>query len=429
MNPTAIVYSCLSLFIIESGERRSLRQSDKRCRFCVLAIGMGHIPCDDMKIRSLSQGVLGFVTHMRRLAQVLSPTVMSRLHDKGQEGLLIIDQATWAAWAASAEIQMGLVHAELISAAVSGQYYMLADSGSNQVDEHWPYHLCVTNQMCYTMTQTCCLRGCPFLHEYHGKLLTGEMLHRRFVQARRCIQRLVAGQPFDMLAYFDSNIAPGIRGPQEPWEHVYSSDFVAAIIEDAQYLGMQERVTFLEDWKALLFPRGGVWAVPPEFALPTLQSCLQNALHALTTAVHQTLKMSEFFASAQRAVGSNRLRMNSRGRRPLNYPAAGHEMSAGRWLANAHLGELRAARIYRNQAFSVTPGMHFNYFLWQRIRHTMPAWRVFHIELLADLWPSLLLPHADAEDYYTRFFHVDMVRQHGIYAQADSQVMDTEHVE
>jgi len=306
---------------------------------------------------------------------------------------------------------------------------MLSDAVAEPEYEHWPYHMCVTHQMCYTMNQTCCLRGCPFLHEYHGSLLTGESLHRRFVQSRRCLQRLVAGQPFDMLALFDAHLAPRTCGPQEPWQHMYSSDFVEAILEDAQFLGMQERVTFLEDWKALLFPRGSIWAIPVEFCMPCLQRCMRKALQDLSAAVPTTQRMSVIFATAQRTMAFNRLRLNSTGRRPPKYPAAGSEISASRWLANTHLAELRASRIYRNQAFSVTSGMHFNYFLWQRIRHTMPAWRVFHIELLADLWPALELAHPDAEDYYTRCFHVEMTQSHAIYAEEDVEVRDPERVE
>ena len=289
-------------------------------------------------------------------------------------------------WNACPACQIGLPCEKALKCILSGTYEF-------RKQDHWmhawPWVDRVTRMMCYAHRDTCTLRDCEYLHEYHGHLCTGSHLHLQFIRTRRAMQRRIAGcwrsqvrayepEPPDTLSMFPDQSVLLDR-----------CDMWRAILEDCQYLGMTERLMYLDDWTHTLTMMGeDRWKPLEHLPMTHVLECVRAWETNVAQYRSDILDMHGLFLQFRNGLSLQRSTGHA-GMFRTNLPPVMASMPVSYWLARHHHSQLRESRLFPNLQYTVTNGQHFHYSLWLKARATMLIWPPFHFILLDRMWPHV----------------------------------------
>lgn len=252
----------------------------------------------------------------------------------------------------------------------------------------WPWTDRITKMMCYTHRNTCALRDCDYLHEYHGQLCTGRSLHFQFIRTRRSIQRRVAGLLGPQVRAAELPACSPFEMYPNPSELLDRCDFWKAILEDCQYIGMQERLLYLNEWEKTLLSGDNRWDPPDALPMTEVVRCATALKSNIAHYRADCVELKAIFNKCRLQLSSMRCAADSDLMHRENMPELLQRMPASYWLARHHIASMRESRLFASVKYTITNGMHFNWTLFEMLRAGMPPWITFHLVLLARLWPK-----------------------------------------
>lgn len=166
-------------------------------------------------------------------------------------------------------------------------------------------------------------------------------------------------------------------------------DLWRAILEDCQYLGMTERLMYLDDWTTTLVKMSDDrWKPLEGMPMPHVIECVLawkiNIAHyrADVLDMHELFRKTRYGLSFKRSSGHAGMFRD-------NLPPVLASMPVSYWLGRYHLAQLRESRLFPNLRYTITNGQHFNYALWLKARACMLIWAPFHYILMDRLWPHV----------------------------------------
>jgi len=262
----------------------------------------------------------------------------------------------------------------------------------------WPWTDRVTKMMCYAHRNTCALRDCMYLHEYRGQLCLGKDLHVQFIRMRRGIQRLVAGHLSSTVNALEIPAPPLLEAWATQCSLLDQCDFWQAILEDCQYIGMLERILYLDEWQKQLLSGESRWQPPANIQMPNVVRCVNELRSNIQRYKEDCIGMKDIFFQCRLKLSGIRSWPGHTIWDEVSGPIK--SMPASYWLARHHIACMRESRMFASNSSTITSGMHWDRRLFCRCRSGMPAWNTFHLGLLSVVWPLVRKPgHLKTERY------------------------------